>query len=256
MAVLKDEREVQAMPGKLAWLFEPYLQDIYERRQWHDIQRFESFSTGARLVGALVLATARTGELTSSSESAELDKFHTERRKWLANYLLGKTCDADCRGKLVDVMLSSYGESDGDYDEPLRRLLRQPHADAAPTFAHLHMRLLWCQIDPGDQALFRDKVLIPTLTEALAAAKPDTALVEDLVDLIALIPEPPVTDAAATDAWKKTLAALPRAGERAQRTLANRRAASARERANPPPMVRKQNFCNAAEAAYPAPTTE
>ena len=60
MSVLKDERQVQASPGKLAWLFEPYLQDVYERRQWQDIQRFEGFSTGARLV-VLVLATARTG---------------------------------------------------------------------------------------------------------------------------------------------------------------------------------------------------
>ena len=171
LSILKDERQVQSSPGKLAWLFEPYLQDLYERRQWHDIQRFESFSTGARLVAALVLATARTGELVSASEKAELDKFHADRRKWLVGYLLGRTCDADCRGKLVDVMLSSYGEAEGDYDEPLRRLLKQPHAEAAPTFGHLHARLLWCQIDADDRASFRDKVLVPALAEALAAAE-------------------------------------------------------------------------------------
>jgi hypothetical protein len=34
-------------------------------------------------VAALVLATARTGELVSAGESAELDKFHADRRKWL-----------------------------------------------------------------------------------------------------------------------------------------------------------------------------
>ena len=39
-------------------------------------------------------------------ESAELDKFHGARRKWLISYLLGRSCDPDCRGKLVDVMLS------------------------------------------------------------------------------------------------------------------------------------------------------
>ena len=44
---------------------------------------------GARLVAALVLATARTGELVSASESAALDKFHADRRKWLVGYLLG-----------------------------------------------------------------------------------------------------------------------------------------------------------------------
>jgi len=251
LSILKDEREVQAFPGRLAWLFEPYLQDLYERRQWPEIQRFEKSSQGAQLVAALVLATARTGELVSASESAELDKFHAERRKWLVGYLLGRTCDPDCRGKLVDVMLSSYGEAEGDYDEALRRLLRQPHAEAAPTFGHLHARLLWCQVDADDLASFRDRVLVPLLAEALAAPKPDAQLIDDMVGLIALVPEPAVTDPKAQDAWKKLFAALPKAGDRAQKTLATRRAASARERANPPPMIKKVNFCNAAEAAFP-----
>src|SRR6188768_1443675 len=44
LSVLKDERTVQSSPGKMAWLFEPYLQDVYERRQWADVQRFEGFS--------------------------------------------------------------------------------------------------------------------------------------------------------------------------------------------------------------------
>jgi hypothetical protein len=253
LSILKDEREVQSFPGRMAWLFEPYLQDLYERRQWPEIDRFENFSTGARLVAALVLATARTGELVSASESAELDKFHADRRRWLVSYLLGRTCDPDCRGKLVDVMLSSYGEAEGDYDEPLRRLLRQPHAEAAPTFGHLHARLLWCQVDADDLASFRDRVLVPLLSEALAAQKPDPQLVEDLVGLIALVPEPAATaDPKAQEAWKKMLAALPRGGDKAQKALAVRKAASVRERANPPPMIKKVNFCNAAAAAFPS----
>ena len=251
LAILKDEREVHTYPGKMAWLFEPYLQDLYERRQWQEIDRFEKSSNGAQLVAALVLATARTGELVSASESAELDKFHAARRKWLIGYLLGQKCDPDCRGKLVDVMLSSYGEAGGDYDEALKSLLRQPHAEAAPTFGHLHARLLWCQVDADDLASFRDRVLVPSLTGALAAPKPDAQLVEDLVGLIALVPEPAATDANAVDAWKKVFAAMPKAGDRAQKTLVTRKAASARERANPPPMIKKVNFCNAAAAAFP-----
>jgi ribonuclease D len=94
-------------------------------------------------------------------------------------------------------------------------------------------------------------VLVPLMAEALAAPKPDQQLIEDLVGLVALVPEPSATDAKAQDAWKKMMAALPRAGEKAQRTLATRRAASARERANPPPMIKKVNFCNAAAAAFP-----
>jgi hypothetical protein len=265
LSILREEREVQATPGKMAWLFEPHLQDLYERRQWQEIQRFESFSKGARLVGALVLATARTGELVSNSEAAEIDRFHADRRKWLVSYLFGASCDADCRGKLVDVMLSSYGEAEGDYDEPLRRLLKQPRAEAAPTFGHLHARLLWCQVDGDDLAMFRDRVLVPALTEALAAggktdqpeqknqkdqkkAKDDSPA-DDLVGLVALVPEPAATDPAAA-AWKQVTAAV-HANDKLQKVFVARRAASARERANPPPMIRRVNFCNATAAAYP-----
>jgi hypothetical protein len=153
-------------------------------------------------------------------------------------------------------MLSSYGEAGGDYDEPLKRLLRQPHLEAAPTFGHLHARLLWCQVDADDLALFRDHVLVPSLTESLTAPKPDPTVIEDLVGLIALVPEPAATDAKAQDAWKKMMAAVPRGGEKAQHALTTRRAASARERANPPPMIKKVNFCNAAAAAFPSSAIE
>ncbi len=256
LSLLREERDVQAFPGKLAWLFEPTLQDLYERRQWDEIQRFENFSAGARLVAALVLATARTGEMVGSTEAAELNRFHGARRTWLVSYLLGPTCDAGCRGKLVDVMLSSYGEAQGDYDEPLRRLLRESRVEAAPAFAHLHARLLWCQIDPDDLALFRDRVLVPALGESLADGKADPVLVEDLVGLLALVPEPAAADAPAQAAWKKLAADLARAGEHLLHAFNTRRAASARERANPPPMIKKVNFCNAAAVARPAAATQ
>ena len=142
---------MQASPGKMAWLFEPYLQDLYERRQWQEIQRFESFSTGAQLVGALVLvdrAHRRDGEPHRGRADWKLPREH---RKWLASYLLARTCGGECRGKLVNAMLSSYGEAQGDYDEPFRRLLLQPRAEAASAFAHLHPRLLWCQVDADDR---------------------------------------------------------------------------------------------------------
>ena len=249
LSLLHEERDVQASPGKMAWLFEPYLQDLYERRQWQEIQRFENFSAGARLVGALVLSTARTGEMVSTTEAADLERFHADRRKWLASYLLSATCAAECRGKLVDVMLSSYGEAQGDYDEPFRRLLLQSRVEAAPAYAHLHPRLLWCQVDADDLALFRDRVLVPALAASLADPKTDPTLVEDLVGLIALSPEPAATDAAGLEAWKKTVGGLAHAGEHLQRTYNARRGASAHERANPPPMIKKVNFCNATAAA-------
>jgi hypothetical protein len=249
LSILHEEREVQASPAKLEWLFEPYLEDLYERRVWQEIQRFEDFSTGAHLVAALALSTARTGEMVSSAEAPLIDKFHADHRKFLATYLLGGSCGGDCRGKLVNTMLSGYLQAQGDYDEPFRRLLVQPRAEAASAFAHLHTRFLWCQVDPDAQAQFRDRVLVPAFDEALPdPGKPAPKIkpaVEDLVDLLALVPEPPASDAPATAAWKKLLGEMERSPDHLTRIYNARRAASARERANPPPMIRKVNFCGA-----------
>ena len=246
LSLLRDEREVQDAAARLSWLFEPYLQDLYERRQWKEIEHFESASTGARLVAALVLATARTGELLSPTEAATLDKFHADRRKWLAAYVFGASCDPECRGKLIDVMLSSFGEAQGDYDEPMRRLLRESRAVAGATMGHLHARLLWCQIDASDLVELRDRVLVPTLLEALADPHADAAMLEDLVGIVALVPAPDASDLKDLVTWKATLAAIAKAPEKVQRTFATRRVSAARERTNPPPMIKKVDFCNAA----------
>ncbi|HTB58042.1 MAG TPA: hypothetical protein VLC06_09225, partial [Polyangia bacterium] len=216
-----------------------------------EIQRFEDFSTGAHLVAALALATARTGEMVSSAEAGQIEKFHADHRKWLASYLLGGSCGGDCRGKLVNAMLSGYIQAQGDYDEPFRRLLMQPRAEAASAFAHLHTRFLWCQIDPDTVAQFRDRVLMPAFNQvAPDPTKPhpktETGAIEDLVDLLALVPEPLATDAVATATWKKLVADLEHGADHLGRTYNARRAASAHERANPPPMIRKVNFCGAA----------
>ena len=248
LSLLRDEREVQDAAARLSWMFEPYLQDLYERRQWKEIERFEEASTGARLVAALVLATARTGELLSPTEAATLETFHATRRKWLAAYVFGQTCDPECRGKLVDVMLSSFGEAQGDYDEPLRRLLRASRAEAGATLGHLHARLLWCQIDAGDLVELRDRVLVPAFVEALADAKAEGGMLEDIAGVVALVPEPDATDAKDTAAWKAMLAALGHADQKVQHTFAVRRASAAHERVSPPPMVKKVDFCTAAAA--------
>jgi len=256
LSLLREEREVQLFPQRQAWLFEPYLQDLYERRQWKEIDAFEKFSSGSRLVGALVLATARTGELVSQTEAAQIERFHADRRKWLVSYLFGRSCDPECRGKLVDVMLSSYGEAQGDYDEPLKRLLRQSHAEAGPTLGHLHARLLWCQVDGADQEEFRDRVLVPALAQALADPKADPTMVEDLVGLVALVSAPAATDAKDLGAWNALVGSLAKANERYQRVFNTRRASAARERTNPPPMIKKVNFCNAAGPVNNVPTLD
>jgi hypothetical protein len=252
LALLRDEREVQETAGRLSWLFEPFLQDLYERRQWKEVERFEGTSTGARLVAALVLATARTGELVSPTEAASLDAFHSQRRKWLSSYVFGATCDPECRGKLVDVMLSSFGEAQGDYDEPLKKLLRQTHAEAGGTISHLHSRLLWCQIDGNDLSELRDRVLVPAFTQSLGDPKVDPTMLEDLAGLVALVPEPDASDAKDQAAWKGMLGTLAHANDKVQRAYGARRTSATRERTSPPPMIKKVNFCNAA-AATPFP---
>ena len=119
----------------------------------------------------------------------------------------------------------------------------QPRAQAAATFAHLHMRLLWCQVGAEAEAEFRDKVLLPVLTAALSEPKTEASVLEDLVGLIALVPEPPASDANTTIAWKKLFDQLDHSKEHLSRTYNTRRAASARERSNPPPAMRKVSFC-------------
>jgi hypothetical protein len=153
-------------------------------------------------------------------------------------------------------MLSSFGEAQGDYDEPFQKLLQQSRAEAGPTMGHLHARLLWCQMDGNDLVELRDRVLVPAFVHALADAKADGTMVEDLAGLVALVPEPTnVDDAKDQTAWKSMLAALAKANDKVQRTFNNRRASAARERANPPPMIKKVNFCNVASAT-PFPTLE
>ena len=271
LSLLREDREVQARPAKLMWLFEPYLQDLYERRQWNEITAFEQSSQGARLVAALVLATARTGELITSVEQADLEKFHVVRRKWLATYLLGRGCDAECRGKIVDVMLSTYGEAQGDYDESLQKLVTLSRSESGPAMSQLHSRLLWCQVDADDLRQFRDRVLVPALSRAIATPGSDRSMVEDLVGLLALVPEPaddevesdpPLAKGTAVPprpnvvSWKDMLAALDKANEKWSKAFALRRSTVRRERINPPPMIKKVNFCGAAQATGRLPLEE
>jgi hypothetical protein len=248
LQLLRDERSVQERPTKMAWLFEAYLQNAYERRRWQEIEHFESFSTGAHLVAALVLATARTGELVTAAEQATLDRFHAERRRWLVSYMFGSACDAACRGRLMHAMLSSYGEAQGDYDEAFKRLLLARRAESGSALAQLHTRLLWCQMDAEDQAEFRDRVLVPALTSAAGEAKTDPEQLEDLAELAGLVPEPiarPESGGPDMAAWKQMVAILEKRGDRFAKALTSRRASAKRERLNPPVMVRRQNFCTA-----------
>jgi hypothetical protein len=72
---------------------------------------------------------------------------------------------------------------------------------------------------------------------------------------MALAPDPAPTDPKGQAAWKGVTGTLAKT-ERFQRVFANRRASAARERANPPPMIRKVNFCNASAEITPRTTMD
>jgi hypothetical protein len=248
LGLLAREDDVQAAAGKLAWLFEPYLQDLYDHKRWTEIKRFEASAPGARLVSALVLATARTGELLSEEESRQVATFHTERRKWLSQYLFGKSCDADCRARLVEFMLATVQESAGDYDEVLTELLLRPRAEVGRAVNHIHGRLLWCQIDPGDLALLRDRVVLVAAERALApgATARDALVKPDLAGLVALLSPP---EEAKARARYDRVVQLIRADAELGKLFAARQTRAQRQRTNPPPMVKKVNFCGAESAS-------
>ena len=248
VAMLSEEQQVQIHATRLTWLFTPELAYVYEHRLWNDLNRFESASVGAKLVSALVLAAARTGEMVSREEAKKLSDFHAERRKWLTQYLLGNTCDSDCRGKLVQVMLTNYAEAQGDYDVPMRSLLQQSRSNTTPAFSALHGRLLWCQVDPDDEAHLRDQVLVPELSDLLSKKKVSEET-EDLLDLVALVSAP--KEGNALEAWKSAMASLEKPqNSQLLKRLNDRRAAAAKERTSPPAAMRKVTMCAEANGAH------
>jgi hypothetical protein len=244
MAMLKDERIVQQNAVRLAWIFTPELLDLYDRRLWDELTRFENFSPGAKLTASLVLAGARNGEMTTQQEADKLKQFHADHRKWLTAYLFGRTCDGDCKGKLVEYMLSQYAEAQGDYDATMRALVEKPRGESGSAVPHMHSRLLWCQVDEADVTELRDRVLVPAVHDLAAGHKPDVNVVEDLVGLLALMQEP--TDATAQAAWKTALAELGHfQGGRAARIFNERREQAKHERTSPPPAMKRISFCGA-----------
>jgi hypothetical protein len=191
-------------------------------------------------VAALTFATARTGELVGEVEAKQLEAFHSDRRHWLTGYLLGRKCDPDCRARLVEFMLSTVQEADGEWDQVLRETLLRPRAEMSRAIDQIHTRLLWCQIDADDLVMLRDRVLVPTTQEVLAHPPKDPAVADDLVSLFALTIPP--TDPAALAKYNEARAAF-RGNDRLERLYNARLTRARRQRISPPPAVKRNNFC-------------
>ena len=257
MSLLRDDHEVNANLVKLSGLFLTFLQDVFERRQWKALNSFLEYSKGSRLVGSLVLST-QLGEPQSTGEHDKVKNLRQELRRYFETFLLSPDCDHDCRSRILSLMLSNLGKGQGQFLPVLRLLLSRPRVEVETLIARLNTRLLWCQLDPGDALLLRDKVLLPLLAAQLGQAKPDPPMVEDLVELLALIPEPTER----TTLWLATLEAVTKFnGGRFLKLLAARRATALQSRRTveptkvvgpkaPPPVAvtgkRHSSFCHVA----------
>jgi hypothetical protein len=197
---------------------------------------------GAHLVAALALGASRTGELAPEDEVATLDAFHAAQTKWLSDYLLSKPCDAECKGRVSEVMLSKFLAAAGDYDAVLQRILVSPQSQGHVAVSRLHARLLWCQASDADIVALRDGVLVPALASVMSTSR-DAPTIDAVVSLLALVPEPTAdTDAKARDAWT-ALAGKLAADPKTRKLYDDRRASVASQRKSPPFALRKMNFC-------------
>jgi len=243
LVLLKDERPVQVHVQRVAALFAPMLTALYGDRKWDEINKFIAYSNGAHLVAALVLTAARTGEFVTDDEAKQLQQFDDTHSRWLASYLAGATCDAECKSRAVSFMVSHFAAAQGSYDVAMRQLLGGPRTQSHLAVSRLHTRLLWCQVDPADIAALRDRVLVPTATAVLANPNADASVRDGLYSLVLLTPEPAADDAPATAAWQAMTAVITKGGDKVARGFGDRRATAKNQRLNPPPALKKANFC-------------
>ena len=92
--------------------------------------------------------------------------------QWLEEYVEKPSCEADCKGKLADCMLTFHAQAAFDFDRALRQLLGRPRAEVTSVVGRFHARLLACQLDTGDVPVLRDRVLLPALSDELGKPKP------------------------------------------------------------------------------------
>jgi hypothetical protein len=243
--LLDDERQVQVDVQQHVGVFRTALTDMYEHREWDTISKFAAHSSGAHLISALVLAAARTGEFVTADEAKQLEAFHDQQTQWLTGYFAGKTCDPECKGHLLEVMVSHYYEAQGDFDDAVRKLLLGPRASSGLAVSRLHARLLWCQVDDNDLDPLRDHALVPAAEQVLDP-KVDAAIREAVISLLALVPAPAPGDDGAP-AWAALTAHIDKAGPKVAKMLKDRREVAAHERIAPPVALRSADFCGAPE---------
>ncbi len=206
--LLDDERYVMSNTDKMLALFEPYLFELFERRQYTEIKQFSDASVGAHLTTSLVLSADDENGFVPASQAKEVEAFHQEQADYVRSYLFGESCTGECKGKLIDIMFTDFAEAHGRYDRALKELFSHPRGEVASGLSHLFERLQKCQYDPRDAVALRDGVLEPALLEATrSGVEGESALFDDLLGLLALTPDPAIDDAEARKAWSEALGA-------------------------------------------------
>ncbi len=166
LILLRDEREVHNGLLRLVGLYSEFVEELYERRQWTTLQRLFTESSGASLVGSLALLM-QSADLANSTDLEVARQLFDERERWLESYALSASCDADCRGRVLNVVLSHLGRGQAAFRRFLRRVMSGSRADSAAFIHRLQGRLSYCQIDPDQHDALRDEVIVPIVQEWL-----------------------------------------------------------------------------------------
>jgi len=205
LELLSDERSVNSNLLRMTGIFSEFIGELYDRRQWATLDRFLGFSQGARLVGTLNLLMQSGDPIPTTDQEATKQRFE-EGRAWLESYVTSPTCDSECRGRVLSVILSNISHGQPQFVKLLRALFGRPRPESLPFLNRLHSRLSLCQIGPKDTLILRDEVLLPVLFTQTGQPKPDQEMIDDLLYQLLLLP--PIPDASAD--WKLLQGALQR----------------------------------------------
>ena len=169
--LLRDEREVHTSLLRMVGLFGEFTEELYERRQWSTLSRFFQESSGSALVGSLNLLM-QSSDLANATDLEAAHQLFAERERWLTGYVLSPSCDPECRGRVLNIVLSHLGRGQEPFRRFLRSMLGRPRADSAIFLHRLQGRLSYCQLDPDEYGTLRDRVIVPILKEWVAKAMP------------------------------------------------------------------------------------
>jgi hypothetical protein len=164
LILLRDEREVHTSLLRMVGLYGEFVEELYERRQWPTLIRFFQESSGSALVGSLSLLM-QSSDLANTSDLEAAQQLFAERERWLTSYVLSPSCDPECRGRVLNVVLSHLGRGGDAFRRFLRGVLSRPRGESSVFIHRLNGRLSYCQIDPDEYGSLRDHVIVPIAQE-------------------------------------------------------------------------------------------